>query len=170
MKYKKTENNTWASLVRTCEDEGIACSYLWRRRDWTCWHYHSYQVPHWFRTIVRIFSNHLAIQCELWLDIARLWLQWDDIVRNSSVLVHRGWMGLSIATIAIQWFARCTIERILPRHWTNSYHRCIDRVSRCLFLLELLCTTCLQGSEWYSPAWVVRLVHRWWHLLERCIC
>ena len=23
VKYKKTENNTWASLVRTCEDEGI---------------------------------------------------------------------------------------------------------------------------------------------------
>ena len=23
MKYKKTENNTWASLVRTCEDENI---------------------------------------------------------------------------------------------------------------------------------------------------
>ena len=23
MKYKKTENNTWSSLVRTCEDENI---------------------------------------------------------------------------------------------------------------------------------------------------
>ena len=23
MKYKKTENNTWASFVRTCEDENI---------------------------------------------------------------------------------------------------------------------------------------------------
>ena len=23
MKYKKTENNTWTSLVRTCEDENI---------------------------------------------------------------------------------------------------------------------------------------------------
>ena len=23
MKYKKTENNTWASLVRICEDENI---------------------------------------------------------------------------------------------------------------------------------------------------
>ena len=23
MKYKKTDNNTWASLVRTCEDENI---------------------------------------------------------------------------------------------------------------------------------------------------
>ena len=23
MKYKKTENNTWSSLIRTCEDENI---------------------------------------------------------------------------------------------------------------------------------------------------
>ena len=23
MKFKKTENNTWASFVRTCEDENI---------------------------------------------------------------------------------------------------------------------------------------------------
>ena len=86
------------------------------------------------------------------------------------ILVLRGWMGISIATIAIQWFARCAIECILSRHWTHTYHRCITGVSCCLFLLELLCASCLQGSEWYSPARIVRLVHWWWHLLERCIC
>ena len=112
-----TPVDAWLNEIQENREQhmGITCTHLWRREYSTCRHYHSYQVPSWFGVSFWLFSYSITIQCELWFNIAQIWMHWNDIGRNLSIHVYRGWMGISIATIEIQWFAGCAIECILAR-------------------------------------------------------
>ena len=101
---------------------GFTCMHLWRREYPTRRHYHSYQVPNWFRASIWLFSHSTAGKCKLQSDLARLWMYWNDIGWNSSIHVYREWMGVSLATIGIQWSAGCTIECILERKSSLPHH------------------------------------------------
>ena len=111
----------------------IPDTHLWGREYRTRRHHHSYQVSDQFRASIRIQCSHPAGKCELWFNTARLWLHGDDVGWNSSTHVYRGKVGVSIASIEIQWFARCASKCVLEEWFTASSHYwCNDRES-CYF-------------------------------------
>ena len=92
-KQKTTHGLPWYALVRTRISNSPTSSFT--------------QVSDQFRASIRFQCLHPASKCELWSDLARLWLHGDDVGRNSSTFVYRGWMGVSITSIGIQRSARC---------------------------------------------------------------
>ena len=86
MKYKKTDNNTWASLVRTCEDENIQLADI-------------------------IIHTKYPIDSERLFGFSPL--QSQSNVNCGLILHDYDCTEMTFDAIAIQWFVGCTIERIL---------------------------------------------------------
>ena len=120
MKYKKTENNTWSSLLRTCEDENIELADIIIHTK--------YPINSERLFGFSVCTPQANVNCglilhdydcmEMTLDETRPPLftedEWEYLLPQ---LESNGLLGVplnvSIASIGIQWFARCAFECLL---------------------------------------------------------